>query len=144
MTTQSISEPKAHKPKHFSFNLEKEIQSACAKIPPLWPLKNFVAVNPFLGLRDMRFHDACRLIHRVGHGDMILPVGHYQKSFQEIFSSDPQNPVAQTIVQCDQYLVDHPSIYRAPLLNTEEKFDSSMITDTFSIAMHIIHGDLSN
>ena len=83
MTTQSISEPKAHKPKHFSFNLEKEIQSACAKIPPLWPLKNFVAVNPFLGLRDMRFHDACRLIHRVGHGDMVLPGAHYQKAFQD-------------------------------------------------------------
>jgi len=83
MTTQSITEPKAHKPKHFSFNLEKEIQSACAKIPPLWPLKNFVAVNPFLGLRDMQFHDACRLIHRVGHGDMVLPGAHYQKAFED-------------------------------------------------------------
>lgn len=83
MITPSISVSKEPKPKQTPFNLEKEIQSACAKIPPLWPLKNFVAVNPFLGLRDMSFHDACRLIHRVGHGDMVLPGDHYQKAFQD-------------------------------------------------------------
>lgn len=28
------------------------ITRACGKIAPLWPLKHFVAVNPFLGFSD--------------------------------------------------------------------------------------------
>ena len=36
-------------------SLREIIKSACRRIPPLWPLKNFVAVNPFLGLSDRQF-----------------------------------------------------------------------------------------
>jgi uncharacterized protein YbcC (UPF0753/DUF2309 family) len=57
--------------------LHKIIQSACKRIPPLWSLKNFVAVNPFVGLSDRRFVDAARLIQRVGHGDMLMSAEFY-------------------------------------------------------------------
>ena len=33
-------------------------QQACRRIAPLWPLKHFVAVNPFLGVVDQRFAEA--------------------------------------------------------------------------------------
>lgn len=33
-------------------------RNAADKISPLWPLKQFVAVNPFLGLVDRPFADA--------------------------------------------------------------------------------------
>ena len=32
--------------------LEKALQEARTRIPPLWPLESFVAVNPFLGQID--------------------------------------------------------------------------------------------
>jgi uncharacterized protein YbcC (UPF0753/DUF2309 family) len=38
---------------------------ALKRIPPLWPLGNFVAVNPFLGLLDRPYEDACALLSRV-------------------------------------------------------------------------------
>jgi len=37
---------------------------ALSRIPPLWPLRHFVAVNPFVGLTDLSFVDACALLQR--------------------------------------------------------------------------------
>jgi hypothetical protein len=35
--------------------IEDAISAACAKVAPLWPLKHFVAVNPFLGFSTTPF-----------------------------------------------------------------------------------------
>jgi len=52
-----------------SIMLDKQIDTACARIAPLWPLKHFVAVNPFLGLSDKSFQDASDTLARIlGHG----------------------------------------------------------------------------
>ena len=59
------------------------VQSAAKRIPPLWSLKNFVAVNPFLGLSDRHFIEAARLMQRVGHGDMLLPAEFYQQQIAD-------------------------------------------------------------
>ena len=45
------------------------IDKACARIAPLWPLKSFVAVNPFIGLQEMHFQNASDTLARIlGHG----------------------------------------------------------------------------
>ena len=38
--------------------LEATVRAACRRIAPLWPLKHFVAVNPFLGFSGQSFHAA--------------------------------------------------------------------------------------
>ncbi len=49
--------------------VETIIDRACARIAPLWPLKNFVAVNPFIGLQEMHFQEASDTLARIlGHG----------------------------------------------------------------------------
>jgi uncharacterized protein YbcC (UPF0753/DUF2309 family) len=55
------------------------IEDACRRVPPLWPLQRFVAVNPFLGLTDRPFIEAARLLQRVGHGDILLAAAHYRE-----------------------------------------------------------------
>ena len=59
--------------------LRDTVQSVGQRIPPLWSLRNFVAVNPFLGLRDRHFLDAARLMQRVAHGDILMPAAYYQE-----------------------------------------------------------------
>jgi len=59
--------------------LQEIVQSACKRIPPLWSLKNFVAVNPFVGLTDRHFIEATRLMQQVGHGEMLMPAGFYRE-----------------------------------------------------------------
>jgi hypothetical protein len=38
-----------------SREIEDSIAKACGRIAPLWPLKHFVAVNPFLGFAEKPF-----------------------------------------------------------------------------------------
>jgi hypothetical protein len=57
--------------------VESAVQSACKRIPPLWTLKNFVAVNPFVGLSDRHFIDAAKLVQQAGHGEMLMPAAFY-------------------------------------------------------------------
>ena len=59
--------------------LTEIVALACQRIPPLWPLKNFVAVNPFVGLTDRHFIEAARLMRQVGHGEMLMPAEFYRE-----------------------------------------------------------------
>lgn len=59
------------------------LAEALRRIPPLWPLKNFVAVNPFLGLADQPFPQAAQLIRRVAHDDMLMPAEYYLAAIEQ-------------------------------------------------------------
>lgn len=58
-------------------NVGREADEVCRRIPPLWPLQNFVAVNPFLGLSEMRFTQAASLLERVAHGTILMESDYY-------------------------------------------------------------------
>jgi uncharacterized protein YbcC (UPF0753/DUF2309 family) len=60
-------------------SLASQVENACKRIPPLWPLKNFVAVNPFLGLADHSFVEAAALMRRVTHSDILMPADYYRE-----------------------------------------------------------------
>lgn len=63
--------------------LDESIAAACGRVPPLWSLKNFVAVNPFLGLTQRPFEEAARLVARIGHGRMIMPADYYREQIDQ-------------------------------------------------------------
>ncbi|WP_306117566.1 MULTISPECIES: DUF2309 domain-containing protein [unclassified Roseitalea] len=52
-------------------------ETATRKIAPLWPLKHFVAVNPFLGLSDHGFADAAQIMARNAGAAMTMERGFY-------------------------------------------------------------------
>jgi uncharacterized protein YbcC (UPF0753/DUF2309 family) len=58
--------------------IEAAIAGACRRIAPLWPLKNFVAVNPFLGFTHRSFHATCTTMRRVARIDMLMPRSFYR------------------------------------------------------------------
>jgi uncharacterized protein YbcC (UPF0753/DUF2309 family) len=78
-------------------------RAACKRIAPLWPLQNFVAVNPFVGLVDRPFVDACELIRRVAPGGMQMPLDFYRDKYEagEILDADLDAALVQgrTILQ---------------------------------------------
>jgi uncharacterized protein len=74
---------KANDTKHMSdaekLELNAKIDDACAHIAPLWPLKHFVAVNPFFGLSDKTFQNASDTLARIlGHG-IYMSRDYYQE-----------------------------------------------------------------
>jgi uncharacterized protein YbcC (UPF0753/DUF2309 family) len=62
-----------------NIDLDSHIDAACARIAPLWPLKHFVAVNPFFGLSDKSFQNASDTLARIlGHG-IYMPRTYYRE-----------------------------------------------------------------
>jgi uncharacterized protein YbcC (UPF0753/DUF2309 family) len=59
-------------------HLQAAIAAACSRIAPLWPLKHFVAVNPFLGFVSQSFHATCTTMRRVARINMLMPRSFYR------------------------------------------------------------------
>lgn len=58
---------------------DEVIHEALRRIPPLWPLKHFVAVNPFVGLLDQPFTDACDRLQAVTGSLPLLSAAEYRE-----------------------------------------------------------------
>lgn len=71
-------------------HLHKIISNACKKIAPSWPLKNFVAVNPYLGLTDMPFSHAAKILSERSDINMSMSIPFYLDRLDkgEITTSD--------------------------------------------------------
>ena len=63
--------------------IESAIGRACARIAPLWPLKHFVAVNPFLGFTGQSFATTCATLRRVAGIDMLMPRAFYRQAISD-------------------------------------------------------------
>ncbi len=59
------------------------IAAALSRIPPLWPLKHFVAVNPFVGLVDRPFADAAELLQRITGAAPLMSAADYRQAFDK-------------------------------------------------------------
>ncbi len=59
------------------------IREAARRIAPLWPLRHFVAVNPFLGFADRPFHATAALLRRVARVDMLMPRAFYRRAVDD-------------------------------------------------------------
>jgi uncharacterized protein YbcC (UPF0753/DUF2309 family) len=77
MTTRNTSHPSDSSLPQPSYLTELAAAEACRRIPPLWPLKSFVAVNPFLGLSNLHFIEAAAKLRRVAHGEILMPADDY-------------------------------------------------------------------
>lgn len=58
-------------------NIRQAALAAAGRIAPLWPLRNFVAVNPFLGMTDQSFESAAQVMSRVAGAHMTMSASYY-------------------------------------------------------------------
>jgi uncharacterized protein YbcC (UPF0753/DUF2309 family) len=80
-----------------SFAILEAAHAACKRIAPLWPLQDFVAVNPFVGLSERPFIEACALVRQVAPGGMQMPLEFYRAKHAagEITDADLDAALAQ-------------------------------------------------
>jgi len=76
-------------------------------VPPLWPLKDYVAVNPFLGLSGWKFLEARSLLRAVRDGDVLPPADY----FQALLQSGTVSPadISSALAQCRE---EYPAYYQ--------------------------------
>ncbi len=63
---------------HSSRELAPLLAKVRSRIAPLWPLRSFVAVNPFLGFSDEPFEGAVQTLKRRTGANMLMPRDYYR------------------------------------------------------------------
>lgn len=96
--------------------LDRRIDAACARIAPLWPLKHFVAVNPFFGLRDLSFQDASDTLVRLVDTSLYMPWAYYREQLASgrISREDLEQAIARCGSRLDVAAVERALATRAP------------------------------
>lgn len=96
--------------------LDRLIDAACARIAPLWPLKHFVAVNPFFGLRDQTFQEASDTLARVVGSSLYMPRAYYREQLAagRITREDLELAIARCGSQMDVAAIERVLASEAP------------------------------
>lgn len=79
-------------------NIKSLVEASCKRIAPAWPLKNFVAVNPFTGFTDTTFAKTAKSLAERGNIRMTMPISFYLERIEngEIIPSDVANALQKT------------------------------------------------
>lgn len=64
-------------------SLAQALKDIHAIVPPLWPLADYVAVNPCVGLTDRPFLDACQLLSNVRDCDLLMSRQYFRSLYEE-------------------------------------------------------------
>lgn len=65
--------------KAYRLEIMDKVEASCQRIAPLWPLKNFVAVNPYFGLSHQSFWQAHETLERITGTGLCMPRGYYHQ-----------------------------------------------------------------
>lgn len=87
---------------------------ACLRIPPLWPLNSFVAVNPFVGLVGKPFSEVCELMQRVSHESMLMSVEYFREQQKKCRITAPDLSAAIAQARADTCRADLVDWLKAP------------------------------
>jgi uncharacterized protein len=96
--------------------LDSRIDAACSRIAPLWPLKNFIAVNPFFGLSDHSFQEASDTLARITGNNLYMSRNYYRKQLANgrISREDIEQAIAHCGSQLDAKTVERTLATEAP------------------------------
>jgi uncharacterized protein YbcC (UPF0753/DUF2309 family) len=102
-------------------NLQAVIAVACNRIAPLWPLKNFVAVNPFLGFTGQTFDATCATLRRVAGIDMLMPRAFFRQALAEGRIEDQDLETAYAAAAGDGRIPASPAALRLAIAHDPEE-----------------------
>jgi len=63
--------------------LREQLETACRKIAPVWPLGNFVAVNPYLGFADRSLESVADHMAKTAGARSAMPAAFYLEALDE-------------------------------------------------------------
>ncbi len=63
-------------------SFQEAAREAIDRLPPLWPLSNFVAVNPFLGFSQHDFLETALLLKKIDGISLSMPPSFYRERYQ--------------------------------------------------------------
>lgn len=131
-----------------SAEMDRQIDEACARIAPLWPLKHFVAVNPFFGLRDQTFQEVSDTLARIVDTSLYMSRAYYREQLASgrISREDMEQAIARcgsrhSVVDVERILGEkapQPKMGMAPVSEVLAHVDGGLWTSfvTERISLH--------
>jgi len=131
---------------HATSELRQALRRAHARVAPLWPLQSFVAVNPFLGLSNERFGEACQTMKRVADAHMLMPREHYLKliaegricdqDLQEALQDSPElDGGPESLASLKETIETEPTYASEAFVTVSEILDRSLDLDTETLVI---------
>jgi uncharacterized protein len=117
--------------KKFTMDINMRIKNATDIVAPLWPLNNFVAVNPFIGELDNTFLETSKHFREVAHEDIISPIPFFQEAYQAGEITDQNISDAIESVKQEGFNVSLNSVIQ---LLKEEAYKTKQIYKIYSVA----------
>ncbi len=115
------------------------ITGACNRIAPLWPLKHFVAVNPFLGFSGEGFDRAAARLRRVTRTAMTMPRPFYRDALAAGTFDD--GDIAQALAAATSCPVADPAAFRAALAADPSRATAAVVATVAEILDRLADGD---
>ncbi len=76
-------------------------------LSPVWPLNDYVAVNPYMGLTDQKFLDAQQILSSVRDCSLLMPKDYFRSLIEQERLSKSQIELA--FAQCQE---EYPELYK--------------------------------
>ncbi|MFM8269088.1 MAG: DUF2309 domain-containing protein [Pseudomonadota bacterium] len=85
---QSDTHPEV--PRETQKNFEAVLRGVCEQVAPIWPLANFIAVNPLQGFEKKSFREAVEIARALYHAKGVPDLGYFHDQFKKgrIVTSD--------------------------------------------------------
>lgn len=103
---------------HQGQTLSKILDKACGKIAPLWPLENFVAVNPYLGLTDQPFEKAARQLEQTGGIRTVMSLSFYLEALEK--GEMTKNDIGQALNAAETSFNNDPVHFTSSLKDDDD------------------------
>jgi uncharacterized protein len=122
--------------------LDAAIETACHRIAPLWPLKHFVAVNPFLGFSAQSFAATCATLKRVARTDMLMSRAYYRAKIAEGYIIDADLEAAMAAAPATLVVPrDLAALKRAVDAEPAHEAPSAVVATVADVLETLAHGD---
>ena len=81
--TNNTFVPPPYETPHVFRQFEEVMKQVAETIAPVWPLKDYVAVNPYAGISERSFMDARAFLQVFSDCETLMPIEHYADQYQE-------------------------------------------------------------
>lgn len=114
-------------PSHVPEHLQTVMERVESRFAPVWPLEDYVAVNPFLGMSDQTFMGTRRRLRSVSEAEMLLPLDYYRQKLNAGELTTDNISAALAEIDSDTFA---PRLTLQSVLKAVESSDSPSDTNT--------------
>lgn len=81
--SKPIFAPPAYDSPHVVRQLEEIVGRVTEVVSQVWPLRDYVAINPYAGLSSRTFADARAFLNVFSDCDLLMPLGYYHSQYEK-------------------------------------------------------------